>query len=243
MFLLAINQSANNNELIKEMQDKVISLQDHEISFLNDTIANMWATVAIGVGIVVGIAGFIGWIIRRSNHNAEKKMQLAEQILGDAQAAKEELLEYKADLEAYREETKKEFEELTKLVNSEEIKKIKDDTKILYAKNKISVAISQIQGMINNGENMIEVLKQTGFNIQGKEFRDFNECKHKFQYLQIYSRHPLDEVSKAEYIASSCRELEKECFQVVIQLEKLWKQHYEENLAEGTENKAKPMPS
>ena len=29
-----------SNDVVKDLQDKVISIQDHEILFLNDTIAN-----------------------------------------------------------------------------------------------------------------------------------------------------------------------------------------------------------
>jgi hypothetical protein len=38
MFLLAVNPTLKNEELLQGMQDKVIALQDHEISFLNDTM-------------------------------------------------------------------------------------------------------------------------------------------------------------------------------------------------------------
>lgn len=185
MFLLAVNQTLNNDELIKEMQDKVISLQDHEISFLNDTIANIWATVAIGVGIVVAIAGLVGWIIGRSNQKSERKMQLAEQVLGDALTAKAEFEQYKNDLEVYRDETRKEFEELTTLINSEEIENIKGRLFLLSTDKHIEISINQITKAIKISEESLEMINQFGESIDSEILGEFDKYKEKFKTLQL----------------------------------------------------------
>ncbi|MGG0577358.1 hypothetical protein ABE036_25815 [Priestia aryabhattai] len=139
MFLLAVNQTLNNDELIKEMQEKVVALQDHEISFLNDTIANMWAIVGIGTGLIVAIAGIVGWIIRRSNAQAETKMQEAElkmneatqkianaeSLVNTATETIEKLEGYRNEVNTYRVDTEQKVRELSSMID-EKMKSLKE---------------------------------------------------------------------------------------------------------------------
>lgn len=92
-------------ENTKELQDKVISMQDHQISFLNDSIANMWAPI----GIVAGLAGLIITgafaYVTFLNGNAQKKIKQAAEIIEQsksiaviAQEKIDELLEKQAEL-------------------------------------------------------------------------------------------------------------------------------------------------
>lgn len=212
MFLMAVNKTLSNEELIKEMQEKVVALQDHEISFLNDTIANMWAAVGIGVGIVVGIVGFIGWLINRSKQDAEEKMQLAEQILGDAQAAKEELMQYKVDLEVYREETRKEFEELTQLVNSAEIEELKEDTKILTAKKKIESSLAITENLIEVGHKelgmLVAVLMESPSGYDDKLVNPFEE---ELKSFETEFKRMRKMVVRGEYNSTRAMEIKLEC--------------------------------
>ncbi|MFV5318711.1 hypothetical protein [Priestia megaterium] len=217
MFLMSVNQTLNNDELIKEMQDKVVALQDHEISFLNDTIANIWATVGIGAGIIVGIAGFVGWLINRSNQKAQQKMQLAEQILGDAQVAKEELLQYKADLEVYREETRKEFSELISLVNSERIANLKNDIVILSITSQIRGNLEECQRMIDNGwQDYKYLLDQTvKYNVV-KEYRD---CQISIRTIRDKVKEPLLELTRGKELLDDSMILKEEVLNIVTELQ------------------------
>lgn len=217
MFLMAVNQTLNNDELIKEMQEKVVALQDHEISFLNDTIANIWATVGIGAGIIVGIAGFVGWLINRSNQKAQEKMQLAEQILGDAQVAKEELVQYKADLEVYREETRKEFSELISLVNSEEIANLKNDIAILSITSQIRGNLEECQRMIDNGwQDYKYLIDQTvKYNVV-KEYRD---CQISVRTIRDQMKEPLLELTRGNELLDESMMLKEEVINIVTELQ------------------------
>lgn len=65
-------------ETVKEVQDKIITTKDSQISFLNDSIANMWAPI----GIVSGIAGIIASgafiYVTYLNQKAKKKIEQGE---------------------------------------------------------------------------------------------------------------------------------------------------------------------
>lgn len=70
-----------STDVVKELQDKVISLQDHEVSFLNDTIANMLTMVGIGVAIITAFFSWAYVYVRNSNKQAQEKMkEAAEQL-------------------------------------------------------------------------------------------------------------------------------------------------------------------
>ncbi len=69
--------AAPSIDVVKDLQDKIISLQDHEVAFLNTTISNMWAAVAIGVTIIVAISGGVLTFVTVSNNRAKKRMKEA----------------------------------------------------------------------------------------------------------------------------------------------------------------------
>jgi len=72
-------------ETVKEVQDKIISTKDSQISFLNDSIANMWAPI----GIVSGIAGIIASgafiYITYVNRQSQKILKTAEERIRAAE--------------------------------------------------------------------------------------------------------------------------------------------------------------
>ncbi|MFV1457178.1 hypothetical protein COL41_29235 [Bacillus mycoides] len=68
-------------ETVKELQDKVISIQEHQVSFLNDSIANMWQPIAIVAGltglIITGAFAYVTYL----NRQAQKKIEKATIII------------------------------------------------------------------------------------------------------------------------------------------------------------------
>lgn len=66
-----------SNDVVKDLQDKVISLQDHEVAFLNTQISNIWATVGIAAGIIIALASGVLGFVSYSNNRAKKRMEEA----------------------------------------------------------------------------------------------------------------------------------------------------------------------
>ncbi|MFL0405228.1 hypothetical protein ACH0BP_26710 [Bacillus nitratireducens] len=72
-------------ENTKELQDKVVSMQDHQISFLNDSIANMWQPIAIVAGIAGIIASGAFIYVAYLNRQAQNKVKQAESLISQNQ--------------------------------------------------------------------------------------------------------------------------------------------------------------
>ncbi|HDR7595203.1 TPA: hypothetical protein QCX59_004413 [Bacillus mycoides] len=68
-------------ETVKELQDKIISTKDSQISFLNDSIANMWQPIAIVAGIaglvITGAFAYVSIL----HHQAKKKRMEVEELI------------------------------------------------------------------------------------------------------------------------------------------------------------------
>ncbi|AYY25028.1 spbB protein [Bacillus cereus group sp. Bce033] len=73
-----------SNDVVKDLQDKVISIQDHEVSFLNDTIANMLSAVGIAATVVAGIFTLAFAYVTYSNNRAQKNMKDANEKMLEA---------------------------------------------------------------------------------------------------------------------------------------------------------------
>lgn len=68
-------------ETVKDVQDKIISAKDSQISFLNDQIANMWQPIAIVAGIAGIIASGAFLYVAYLNRQAQKKVTQAESLI------------------------------------------------------------------------------------------------------------------------------------------------------------------
>ena len=68
-------------ETVKEVQDKIISTKDSQISFLNDSIANMWQPIAIVAAIaglvITGAFAYVSIL----HHQAKKKRKEVEELI------------------------------------------------------------------------------------------------------------------------------------------------------------------
>ncbi|MGX5475894.1 hypothetical protein [Bacillus toyonensis] len=68
-------------EYVKDVQDKIISAKDSQISFLNDQIANIWTPITIVAGFIALVFGYVAWL----NRQADKKVKQGEEQLALAQ--------------------------------------------------------------------------------------------------------------------------------------------------------------
>lgn len=74
-----------STDVVKDLQDKVISLHEHEVSFLNDTISNMLTVVGIGVAIITAFFSWAYFYVNNSNKRAQKKMDEASNKFKEAE--------------------------------------------------------------------------------------------------------------------------------------------------------------
>lgn len=68
-------------ETVKDVQDKIISTKDSQISFLNDQIANIWTPITIVAGFIALVFGYVAWL----NQQAQNKVKQAESLINQNQ--------------------------------------------------------------------------------------------------------------------------------------------------------------
>ncbi|QLC85421.1 hypothetical protein [Priestia megaterium] len=238
-------QVEKSDGLVKDMEQKVISLQDHQISFLNDSISNFWTVTSVAIAVVAiiitGVSLFIGYL----NRKAQKKMEDAEKVIGKAKnyisefsKEKVELAKSRKDLEDYRKETKefrieteKRFTELTEFVK--EIDKLKEDTQILFLKHQISIVLQEITNMINWGDKAFEILKAHKA-TEAKEANEYKNLREKYMMIEQEalaaiagklanddSNNPL----KMKEIYQRGEAYKAKCITIVANLDKLAREH------------------
>ncbi|MFJ8457317.1 hypothetical protein [Bacillus paramycoides] len=99
-------------ETVKEVQDKIISMKDNQIAFLNTSIGNIWIPVSIAAGFMVLLFSYIAYLNRKANKKmtqAEEKIKQAESIITQAQSVSKNAQEKINELE----EKQKELNDLT----------------------------------------------------------------------------------------------------------------------------------
>lgn len=235
MFLLAVNQAQNSDNLINDMQGKFTEIQQHEIEFLNNFITHLGWIFGVAASIVSLIVVYIAY----ANRQAEKKMKEAEKVLGAAQAAKDELERYKAELEENRKQSNKEFEELKALVNSEEISKIKESMGFLYKEKEVKHIVDEIQKLLKTGEELLNTLKENNIPVNFSTTAQFKICKERIQYYSIKSRQLMYDPSDVDYLLESCTSFQRKCINVVTTLQKILRdgtREFEESLSREEDN-------
>ncbi|MCU5656418.1 hypothetical protein OCF56_21290 [Bacillus mycoides] len=68
-------------ETVKDVQDKIISTKDSQISFLNDQIANIWASISFVASITGIIASGAFAYVTYLNRQAQKKVERSEALI------------------------------------------------------------------------------------------------------------------------------------------------------------------
>ena len=137
-------------ENTKELQDKVISMQDHQISFLNDSIANMWQPIAIVAGIAALVITGAFAYVSILHHQAKRKREEVEGLIQDSHSI--------ATIAQERiEELNTEQQNLQKLANSIDLKQ-----KVDMRLNRIKLTLETIE---NSQKTTMERYNQDGYKL------------------------------------------------------------------------------
>ncbi|ULM97930.1 hypothetical protein L8956_04150 [Peribacillus frigoritolerans] len=212
--MILLNAVKINDALIKELQDKVISIQDHEISFLNDTIANTYSVVGIVVGIIGIGAVYLGTMIKRSNDKAQLKMEVAERIITEAKNTMDDFATAKTELEVYRQDTERKFTELTNLINSKEIDKLKEETRLLSIKHQVNQIITtSIRILEGSGDDFKKIQGMDDPYAKGLA-NEFKGCLEEMFELRKKSSRPLVDSIQGEAFLLRCLDFEKKSMDV-----------------------------
>ncbi|MEB8651462.1 spbB protein [Bacillus cereus] len=141
-----------SNDVVKDLQDKVISLQDHEVAFLNTTISNILTSVGIGVAIITTVFTAAFAYVTYSNKRAKKNMDEASRKLEEAENKVSELEEKSARLERKIVEAEKLLVDANSISNianeklqevEEEQKKLKEETTRLNTSAQFDLALDR----------------------------------------------------------------------------------------------------
>ncbi|EJQ42897.1 hypothetical protein IEQ_05136 [Bacillus cereus BAG6X1-2] len=186
--------AAPSNDVVRELQDKVISIQDHEIAFLNGTIA-IWAA---GTGILVAIAlvviGFANNKAKKNMEDATDKLKDAEKKISDLESKIAEANKILADTKSMANIAQ---DKLTELENEQE--EIKKTTIRLNTNSTLEVTISNIKRAFDNSKEVLQSLpidegtvdferRASLLKEHSKLMARFNNIQKGFQIAKIYGR-------------------------------------------------------
>ncbi|MFK4426070.1 hypothetical protein [Bacillus sp. RC51] len=254
MLLFAINQNQSNtvnqvkqleeinkaNEaLIKDMQEKVISIQDHQISFLNDSLSNFWAIASTGVAIITLVSTLIGVYIGYSNRKAQKRMEdantmmeIASQKMTEAQEKIEnadlfmnKVEEAMTKLETHERVTGDMFAELNKNIEEKlvNLKAVEEKTDKLMIVQMLKEQLVLVNGRLNVCEKIMYDLLENNPSIEGEE--DFKQIKlliedlrQNYSDLESESFDSLRFTTKEDMnkLLDKCKELKDDCHSLFI---------------------------
>lgn len=141
-------------ETVKDLQDKIISAKDSQISFLNDSIANMWQPIAIVAGIAALVITGAFAYVSILHHQAKRKRQEVERLIEDSHSI--------ATIAQERiDELNTEQQNLQKLANSIDIKQ-----KVDMRLNRIKLTLETIE---NSQKTTIEKYNQDGYKLSQED--------------------------------------------------------------------------
>lgn len=154
--LSKLQMKVESLETVKEVQDKIISTKDSQISFLNDSIANMWQPIAIVAGIAGIIASGAFVYVTYLNHQAQKKVKKGEEQISLAQEKIEQaeaLIQQSQSTAAIAQE---------KLIQLEDKQKELNDLATTTIENqKIDMLIRQVSLTLDLSKNIIDQIFKT----------------------------------------------------------------------------------
>ncbi len=112
--LSKLQMKVESLEAVKEVQDKIISTKDSQISFLNDQIANIWTPITIVAGFIAIVFGYVAWLNRQADKKvkqgveqfslAQEKIEQAEALIQQSESAATIAQEKLIQLEAKQKE-------------------------------------------------------------------------------------------------------------------------------------------
>ncbi|HDR7669616.1 TPA: hypothetical protein QCX97_003503 [Bacillus wiedmannii] len=122
-------------ETVKDVQDKIISAKDSQISFLNDQIANIWTPITIVAGLIALVVTYVAWVNKKADEKVEKAKDLIDQNQKTATLAQEKLgkLENKQ-------------KELNALIN------------VAITNQKIDISIREISIQLDSSNYLIDII-------------------------------------------------------------------------------------
>lgn len=199
MFLLEVAKGLTNDEMVKQMQEQVISMQDKQMSFLNDTIANTNETITIVVTILgVLSAAVITWI-GFMQRNAKKKMDEAEVKMNEASEQLthaeslvskvaediEKLDKYRKEVDEYKVETERKFQELDASIDKrlEDLKQLEDKTNNLFYDYHVKEKLGFLRKRLDDIKKGIELLNGRD-DISIKEVLVLDEVNKEYEIIE-----------------------------------------------------------
>lgn len=175
--------------MVKQMQEQVISMQDKQISFLNNNISTTLTTISVVVGIIglisVGLGTWIGFAHRSAKkkmneaevkmNEAKEKINYAESIINKADEAMERLETYREEVRGHKVETEEKFQELNSSIDNrlEKTKQIEDKIDSLWLRHQAKEKIARLGQMLEYIETNLQFL--TDNDGTGKEIPDYTE--------------------------------------------------------------------
>ncbi|MEH7144748.1 hypothetical protein [Priestia megaterium] len=196
MFLMAVAKNLTNDEMVKKMQEQVISMQDKQMSFLNDTIGNTNDSItvfltALGVisAVVIGVITYVHGQAKKRMDEAENKMNEATQKIDHAESmvkkvdeTMSQLQDYQNELSAYRLDTEQKVLEISRMIDEkmQSLKEVENNTDFLVTSHKTRVLLGRIEGILEDTKLRIGRLS----NFVGFEFK-----KDSPEYEEINSMH------------------------------------------------------
>lgn len=143
-------------ETVKEVQDKIISAKDSQISFLNDSIANMWQPIAIVAGIAGLLASGAFVYVTYLNLQAQKKVEQGEEQISLAQ---EKIEQAEALIQQSQSTATIAQEKLDQL--EEKQKELNDLATTTIENQKIDMLIRQVSLTLDLSKNIIDQIFKT----------------------------------------------------------------------------------
>ncbi len=183
--------AAPSNDVVRELQDKVIAIQDHEIAFLNGTIAIWVAATGIMVAIALVVIGFANNKAKKNMEDATKKLEDAEKKISDLESKIAEANTILTDAQSISGVAQEKLEEL-----EDEQLELKKYTNILISNRYTDFTLEALKMRIRKVKNIFELAyskedsRYTSFIKKHKQLEQEYEGLH-LQFLSISIEHKI----------------------------------------------------
>ncbi|MEH7339205.1 hypothetical protein V7179_11580 [Priestia megaterium] len=196
---MAVAKNLTNDEMVKKMQEQVISMQDKQMSFLNDTIGNTNDSItifltALGIisAVVIGVITYVHGQAKKRMDEAEVKMNEAtqkithaESLINTANETIERLEQYRDEVNTYRTETEQRVQELSLMIDEKMInlKEIENSTNNLVISYKVRECLLYLGKTLRYIEKEIDFLIAVNWSERGKPVPDYQHLKERYEHV------------------------------------------------------------